>query len=57
MKEKVREAISGLENSVMPENISNKLMDAVKTFVDQYSKQETINLEGILKNINIFKAS
>lgn len=52
--EKGVEAILRMESIVIPENISGKMMAAVKTFVDQYSKQETINLENMLKNINMF---
>lgn len=54
--EKVRKPISRSGNDVIPENLSEKMMDAVKAFVEQYSQQETIDLESMLKNIDTFKA-
>lgn len=54
--EKVRKPISRSGNDVILENLSEKMMDAVKAFVEQYSQQETIDLESMLKNIDTFNA-
>lgn len=52
---KARDAVLRLKNTVIPENISEKMVAATKVFARQYAEQENSSLERILGSIIVFK--